>query len=151
MINFSRFGVSETPELEKTGPLPAGIYLCEIVDFAEREGRNESLTIITTLRVVEGGYSRRLIWDWILVAHLNPVAAGYGRRRLKSLLDASGKPDAANESEVVGQIVKVELEVRSLSDGKEVNQVTAYSSIQPGSSAVLPGLDSRTVPPWLQR
>jgi hypothetical protein len=87
------FDPSEIPEDSRGGfePLPAGDYLCQILesDVAKtKAGDGEILKL--TLEVVDGPYERRRIFENLNIRNPNPNAQGIAQRALADLCQACG-------------------------------------------------------------
>lgn len=72
-------------------PMPAGTYTFEVVESTikpTKAGTGEYIEL--TLRVAEGQYENRRIWERINFKNDNAKAQDIGQRQLKALCDACG-------------------------------------------------------------
>lgn len=98
--------------------MPDGVYTCELYDISERSPKKGGEAFSVTLKVVDGDYTNRRVWDWINfnLPH-SPQATQIGQETFRSLCRACGFDDAPpNElGELIGCELKVRLGKRSAS------------------------------------
>jgi len=89
----------QLPDDEGFGVLPAGQYVCRIVESdvkANNAGTGRYLTL--TLKVEEGQYAGRLVWDLLNIQHSNPTAQKIGQGALKRYMTACGIQGSLQDS-----------------------------------------------------
>jgi hypothetical protein len=132
------------PDTDK--PLPAGEYLCELVNGEAFAARKGTPGFKVTLRVLAGHFKDRLVWHDF---YLSPAALPYTLRSLGRIgvtdleqLDA-GLP--------TGLVVKAKLTINRRDDGTERNELRTWELVQAGppadAPAATPATSEATSPP----
>ena len=130
MGNLSGINPSDYPDPNRYDPIPAGDYLCVIIDSEERKnksGRGSHLKVV--FEVLEGKYKGRKIWSNFNIHNPNPDAEQIGRAHLAAVCRAVGvvSPDDSFELHNKPMVVSVGIEKRK-DTGDERNVTTAYGS-----------------------
>lgn len=89
----------QLPDDDGFAPLPAGQYVCRIVDSdvkLNNAGTGRYLKL--TLKVDEGEHTGRFIWDLLNIQHKNPKAQTIGQGALKRYMAACGIQGTLNDS-----------------------------------------------------
>lgn len=144
---------AETVETSGFDPIPNGRYPVLIVG-AERktskDGRSEFVEL--TLKVCDGQYNGRRIWDRCLIRHPNPQAEGIGRGRLKTLCEAIGITKLKDAEELVNYQATAILKVKPHRDtGEPQNEVARFvpdGATAPAAAATAPRSAAPAPAPW---
>lgn len=134
-----QFDPNAAPDVVSSDPIPAGDYKV-MVDSTEvkRTKNGDGMMAVVALKVVEGEYAGRLVWDRILFAHPNEKAAAMGQARLKSLCTACGWTQRLSDTAVLhDKVVLAKVKVAAGRDGYDPsNEVKKYAPLgDPGAPA----------------
>lgn len=122
------FNVAEVePQTFET--LPAGDYICEVVDSEMKETRaGTGQYLQLTLKVLQGNFAGRLLWDRLNVINPNEQAQNIGRQVLSALCHAAGKPNAQDSQQLHGIPVSVKVVAKDDPQRGLQNEVKGYKS-----------------------
>lgn len=85
------FDPNEVPEDERSfDPMPAGDYLCQIIDSEVVQTSKGGDMLKLTLEVMDGPYSNRRVWDNLNIRNSNPDAQRIAHRTLADICKAVG-------------------------------------------------------------
>jgi hypothetical protein len=113
---------AEAKAAEEFGPLPAGEYVCRIIEGAAMTGRtNGTPGYKLTFEVIEGEYAKRRIWHDIWLTEAN---VRYAKRDLAKLGVTS--LDMLDNQLPEGIRCKVRVVLRKEDDGTERNRVRSF-------------------------
>jgi hypothetical protein len=115
---------STKPAADTDKPIPTGEYVCDLTDGTAFETKNLTPGYKITLKVKEGEYAGRLVWqDFYLSAAALPYTmrafAKIGITDLEQLDDGLPK----------GLVVKAKIIVKKRDDGSEHNEVRSWELV----------------------
>jgi hypothetical protein len=131
------FDPTEVPEDERSfAPLPAGDYLCQVVESdvaPTKSGSGELLKL--TIEVMDGPFSNRKLWENLNIRNDNPDAQRIAQRALADLCQAVGVGAIRNSEELHFKpfVARVDLDKKD----PERNRIKRYKP-RPGSAAAAP-------------
>lgn len=128
-LNFDATQVNPDQSFE---PIPAGWYNMMIVESEmkpTRDGNGAYLQL--TLKVIDGQYAGRQVFDRLNLQNQNPVAAEIAYRRLSAYCHATGVLQIQDSQQLHGIPLKARVSVRTDSTGQydPSNEVKAVKSI----------------------
>jgi hypothetical protein len=144
-LNFDARQVDPQPSFE---PIPAGWYNMMIIDSEmkpTRDGNGAYLQL--TLKVIDGQYAGRQIFDRLSIQHQNPIAAEIAYRRLSAYCHATGVLQIQDSQQLHGIPLKVRVSVRTDSTGQyePSNEIKAVKPINEDT-----GTTAAPAQPWQQ-
>ena len=102
---------------------------------SEESGAGNAYYVSLKLRVVEGPFKKRVIWDNVNIVNPNETAQRIGRSRMASIGQAIGVPKPSDTSELVGKVMDVKVAVRKDDpDNVEVKAVAQYGTHEPNKA-----------------
>lgn len=150
-LNFDARNVDPQQTFE---PLPAGWYNFMIVESEMRPTRNQDGSYLQfTLKVVDGEYAGRQVFDRMNLQNPNPVASEIGYRRLSAYCHATGVIQLQNSQQLHGIPFKARVNVRTDSTGQydpsnEVKGVKHINDNEGGTTAPPQSQASPQQPSW---
>lgn len=127
-LNFDASGID--PDAGDFTPLPAGDYLCSIVESEMKEtkaGNGEYLNL--RMDVLKGDYKGRVLFQKLNLKNQNPKAVEIAQQQLAQICHAAGKIKIKDSSELHHIPVICSVKIGKEYNGKipnEINRVTAY-------------------------
>ena len=128
-LNFDATQVNPDPSFE---PIPAGRYNMMIVESEMKPTKDGSGAYLQlTLKVVDGQYAGRQVFDRLNLQNQNPVAAEIAYRRLSAYCHATGVIQVQDSQQLHGIPFKARVAVRTDSTGKyePSNEIKAVKPI----------------------
>lgn len=128
MANFG-FNVAEVAPAQGFDALPAGEYKVNVEESelkVTKAGTGQYLNL--SLRVIEGPFQNRIIFDRMNIDNPNPVAQQIGREALSALCHACGKPGAMDSAELHNIPVIAKVVVKKDDQYGDKNEVKSYKS-----------------------
>jgi len=127
---------SQLPDDDGFAVMPPGEYVCRITDSdvkLNNSGTGRYLKL--TLKIEEGEYSGRLVWDMLNIQHNNPTAQRIGQGALKRYMKACGIESTLQDSTQLHNIPFVAA-LKIVPDDREgeknaVKNVKPYQNPQP--------------------
>ena len=89
MASLRGFNAQEVEPSRRFDPIPAGQYLAVIAESElkkTKEGTGQYLEL--KLRIVEGPFTDRLLWDRLNLTNSNPIAENYAKAALSAICRA---------------------------------------------------------------
>lgn len=161
---FVQFDASKVAPQERPAPIPAGIYLAQIVESdvgALNSGNGEAVKL--TWQVVEGQFSGRKVFQRINHRHTNPQAEQIGQSQLSAVCHAAGVLQLQDTHQLHGKPCRIRVKIRRDQSGQydDQNEVSAVEPAgqaggppampaQAPTSAPAPARAAAT-PPWQRR
>lgn len=128
-LNFDARQVDPQPSYD---PIPAGWYNAMITESEMRPTSNgQGAYLQLTLKIIDGQYAGRLVFDRLNIQNQNPVAAEIAYRRLSAYCHATGVIQIQDSQQLHGIPLKIRVAVRTDSTGQydPSNEVKAVKSI----------------------
>lgn len=128
-LNFDARQVDPQPSYD---PIPAGWYNAMITESEMRPTSNgQGAYLQLTLKIIDGQYAGRLVFDRLNLQNQNPVAAEIAYRRLSAYCHATGVIQIQDSQQLHGIPLKIRVAVRTDSTGQydPSNEVKAVKSI----------------------
>lgn len=114
-------------------PLPEGVYDVEIDRAEEKPTKSAGgLGLSLGLKVSEGSYKGRMLFDWINLKNNNPTAELIGQKQLRKLFKALGV-DAITPPQMVGRKLSVRTKIGKNVQGDPDTKIKGY--LAPGGAA----------------
>ncbi|TVQ34161.1 MAG: DUF669 domain-containing protein [Phycisphaeraceae bacterium] len=138
MANLNGFNANEVDPNVGFEPLPAGKYLCTIVDSDMKQTRNGAGEyLLFEFQVIDGPHMGRKLWDRLTIKHPNQTTVKIARGMLSALCRAVGvmAPKDSVELHSLPLVVSVGLKKRQ-DTGELTNVVKAYSKRDAGNTVV---------------
>lgn len=128
-LNFDATQVNPDQSFE---PIPAGWYNMMIIDSEmkpTRDGNGAYLQL--TLKVIDGQYAGRQVFDRLNIQHQNPVVTEIAYRRLSAYCHATGVLQIQDSQQLHGIPLKARVSVRTDSTGQydPSNEIKAVKPI----------------------
>jgi hypothetical protein len=99
-VNFN-----DLPDDDKFDPVPAGTYVCRIVESDVKPNSTGSgMLLKLTIKIDEGEFAGRQFWENLNIQHKNPTAQQIGQSTLKKLMRACGIQGSMSDSEQLHNI-----------------------------------------------
>jgi hypothetical protein len=115
-LNFDARQVDPQQSFE---PIPAGWYNMMIVDSEMKPTSNgQGAYLQLTLKVVDGQYAGRQVFDRLNLQNQNPVATEFAYRRLSAYCHATGVIQVQDSQQLHGIPLKARVSVRTDSTGQ---------------------------------
>jgi hypothetical protein len=115
-LNFDARQVEPQQSFE---PIPAGWYNMMIVDSEMKPTSNgQGAYLQLTLKVVDGQYAGRQVFDRLNLQNQNPVATEFAYRRLSAYCHATGVIQVQDSQQLHGIPLKARVSVRTDSTGQ---------------------------------
>lgn len=109
-LNFNAATIEPTTSFEA---IPAGWYNCIIMGSEmkpTKDGQNQYLRL--TLKVLDGQYANRQLFDNLNLTHSNPVAVEIAQRKLSAYCHATGVIQVQDSSQLHGIPFKARVSIR---------------------------------------
>ena len=160
MANLN-FDASQVDPQNTYEPLPAGDYLCMIVDSdvkPTKAGTGHYAQF--TLQVLEGQYQGRMIWDRINIHNQNATAQEIGQKQLSALCHAVGVLQVQDTTQLHDKPVVVRLGLKDDRQYGPQNEVKGYKQPEGTPAAPTPTgtptpppptAAATTQPPWMRQ
>lgn len=149
-INFNAQNVAPQTSLE---PVPAGWYNGNIVESELKPTKNNDGTLLgLQIKILDGQYAGRVVFDRLNMQNPNPVASEIGQRRLSAYCHATGVIMLQDTQQLHGIPFKMKLSVRKDKDGQyeDSNDVKAIKNISEaveGQGQAAPAFVPQFAPP----
>lgn len=119
-----------TDDVELQAPreiLPSGKYLVEI-EQSEIVDKENGMLFRFNVVVLDGDYENRKVFDNFWLEHRNPKAGEIGKRKLKQIKHAIGKPDCEQEEDLWGCPLVAHIDVEEGTNGySDKNRIQGFS------------------------
>jgi len=128
-LNFDARQVDPQQSFE---PIPAGWYNMMIIDSEMKPTSNgHGAYLQLTLKVMDGQYAGRQVFDRLNIQHQNPVATEIAYRRLSAYCHATGVLQIQDSQQLHGIPLKARVSVRTDSTGQydPSNEIKAVKPI----------------------
>ena len=136
MANIA-FDASTVDPQNTYDPLPAGEYLCMVIDSDVKPTKNGNGHYAQmTLQVIDGEFNQRLLWDRINIQNQNQIAQEIGQKQLSALCHAVGVLQVQDTEQLHNIPVVVKLGVKSDPQYGPQNEVKGYKAATEGSKPV---------------
>jgi len=146
-------------------PIPTGIYRAMITDSDVKKNKASTGTYLAlACQVLEGPFTRRLVWGNITLTNPNATAQEIGQRQLSSLCHAVGKLRIRDSQELHNipleiRVIYVQAGVDKTGTHREArNEIKAFKAIGESSSPVTQPTSAapdakvaKTAPPWAKK
>lgn len=125
-LNFS----ADDAPLPDYDALPAGDYLCQVMDSDFKDSKNgQSQYLALTLEVIDGPKTGRRLWENFVLSHqTKPKAVDIGKQKLADLCRAVGVLHVRHSEELHGIPFYAKVTVEEGQDGTLQNRVKKYAS-----------------------
>jgi hypothetical protein len=123
------FDPSTVEPRDDFSPIPAGTYVVEVIE-SEEKAANSGRMIKFTLKVVEGEYENRRLWDHVNYINESAVAQRIGQQQLGALQNAVGLTGEMDDTEVLhGVPVLAKITIEPDKSGKygDKNRIKDYA------------------------
>jgi hypothetical protein len=142
-LQFNAAAVEPTEEFK---PVPAGDYnlLIEAVELKPTKAGTGSYLSLK-LKVQDGQFAKRVIFDMITYTNPNPQAVEIGHRKLSALCRAAGIMQLSDTQQLVNRVVSAKVGIREDKTGQyePQNEVKVYKSAAAATQPVT-GTDAQT-------
>ena len=152
MAKLGGFNPEQHEEVKSFEPIPKGTYVAMIVDSEMRQTRaadGEYLKL--TFEIIDGTYSRRLIWTNLNLRNKNPKAVEIANRNLASICRAVHHMKPLEDSEELhNKAIKIKVDIREAQNGYDAsNEIKGYAPATdaPPQVASAPA-NGGVTPPW---
>lgn len=112
------------PAPDTDTPVPAGVYVCDLLDGAAFESRGGTPGYKVTLKVREGEFTGRLVWHDF---YLSEKALPYTLRALTKI--GITRPEQLDEPLPAGLVVRAKVVINKRDDGAERNEVRSWELV----------------------
>lgn len=148
-------------------PIPAGTYTAEITRSEIKENNSGSGNRLSLgLKIIDGEYAGRMIFQDITLRNQNPVAQQIGRKQMAQLVGACGRSSVQDSSDLHGIPMEIKVAIRIDKTGQydpsnEVKKFAAVANQRPAfsaqpqitaqgqpTSAQQPAAPQSELPPW---
>lgn len=150
MADLHNFDPAAYPSNRSFPPLPEGEYIAEIVEsLAKTNSQRTGTYIQLKLRVIEGPYRGRFVWDRLHRSNPNHDAVRISNTRLAEICRAFDVPRPRDTEEFHHRPIRVRIRcVKRKDNGEIVNEVGGYKKHMPSPPgiAAVPG----TSAPWMR-
>lgn len=128
-MNLAGFDAAKIePSLPRTGPLPAGDYLVEIVHSEEKAVRaGNGMYLELTFQVSEGEHERRKLWQRLNLRNPSDRAVAIAQAELSAICRAVGvlRPNTSSDLHHRPLMVRV-VQSNNAVTGEPTNQIKGY-------------------------
>ncbi len=123
------FDVDDAGDNESFSAVPPGEYKVVVLSTEEKV-KEKGRTLQIQMKISDGDYANRQIWDFLLVHHTSQKAQDISRARLKELKNAAGLEKLVDTDELIGSevLVKVSTEMNDYR-GEVQNRVKKYMPV----------------------
>lgn len=133
-LNFNAQTVQPSQPLE---PIPSGWYTCQITESViepTKSGNGHFLKL--TLKVLEGEYSGRTVFDRLNIDNPNETAVTIAYETLSAICHATGVIQVSDSSELHGRPMNVKVKLTPANDRYDAgNEVKGYAPLQQQAAA----------------
>lgn len=119
------------PAPDSDKPVPAGEYICDLVEGTAFESRTRTPGYKVTLKVKEGEFAGRFVWHDI---YLTPAALPYTMRALAKI--GITDPEQLDDGLPPGLVVRAKLVVNTRDDGTQRNEVRSWELVAVNAPAL---------------
>lgn len=146
MAQFA-FDATQVAPQESFVPIPAGVYLAQVVESdvrALKSGSGEAVSL--TFEVLQGQYVTRKVFANLNVRHTSAEAERIAQQQLSALCHAAGVIHLQDTTQLHMRPVQIRVKVRKDDTGLygDRNEITGYEAAQQG------GMPPRSAPPAAQ-
>ncbi|KZZ75265.1 hypothetical protein A3765_10615 [Oleiphilus sp. HI0130] len=139
LINFNAHEVQPNTPMDA---IPAGEYKVEITDTEMKPTKTGGEYLQLTLRVTEGNFANRLIWDRLNLVNANATAQSIAMATLSQICHATGQMNINDSSQLHNIPLVAKVVVKDNEQYGPKNEVKGYKSAgvaaMPGAGA-MPG------------
>lgn len=159
---FVQFDASKVAPQERPAPIPAGIYIAQIVESdvgVLNSGNGEAVKL--TWQVCDGQFIGRKVFQRINHRHVNPQAEQIGQSQLSAICHAVGILQLHDTAQLHGKPCRIRVKIRKDQSGQydDQNEVSAVESAgqvggpppMPAQAPAAPPAAARpsaATPPW---
>lgn len=152
------------PDTGAVAPIPAGVYLAQVVESsvaALKSGNGTGLTVVW--QVIEGPSKGRKVWQSFNVKHNSAEAQRIGQAQFSALCHAVGRVRIGDTAELHGVPCRIKVAIRKddqYGDKNEVKGVESAIGSQPAQATPFPPSAPAAAPqapaaapaaPWARR
>lgn len=125
LLNFNANTVEPNTPMET---LPAGEYKVEITDSEMKPTKTGGEYLQLTLKVVEGNFANRLLWDRLNLVNANATAQSIAQATLSQICRSIGRMNVSDSSELHGIPLVAKVVVKDDPQYGPKNEVKGYKS-----------------------
>lgn len=115
------------PTDDKYMALPVGSYIAMITKVEEKEGKTSGIPYLSlTIQIIEGDFSKRIIWDMLSINSPNEVAKNIANKKLNEIAKAIGILVIESADSFLYKELGVEVVLDK--NDKDKNQIKKYIS-----------------------
>lgn len=132
------FDATTVAPQESMAPIPAGVYLAQVVESDERALKSGAgRCIALTFEVLQGPYARRKVWTQLNYKHTSADAERIGQAQLSALCHAAGVPRLQDTSQLHMRPINIRVKIRKDDSGQygDKNEVNGFEAAGPGVGA----------------
>lgn len=134
---FLQFNAADVPPADDFSPIPPGEYKVEITDSKINPTKNGTGNMLKlTMRVLDGQYAGRLLWDRLNIQNQNQKAQEIALRTLSSICHAIGRMNVQDSSQLHNIPMIATVAIKADEGYSPSNQIKAYKS---AGAVSLPG------------
>jgi hypothetical protein len=122
------YNVNDAPEIEYQ-PIPAGVYTAIIEDSEKKLSKSRNNYLNLKIRIVEGQYKDRYVWDILNLWHSNEKVKNIARGTLGKIQEAVNVPDVSDSSMLHNKPMKVKLAIQPDEGYGPKNTVKGYKPV----------------------
>ena len=125
------FDATTVAPQESLSPIPAGVYLAQIVDSDVqplRSGRGTGLQL--TFQVLEGACANRKVWTSLNIRHENSEAERIAQSQLSAICLALGQPRLSDSVQLHNKPIRIRVTIRKDETGQygDRNEIKGYEA-----------------------
>lgn len=149
-MSFLQFDASKVAPQERPAPIPAGLYLAQIVESAVAvlgSGNGEGIKL--TWQVTDGQFHGRKVFQRINYRHTNPQAEQIGQSQLSAVCHAVGVIQLQDTQQLHGKPCRIRVKIRKDQSGQydDQNEVSAVEGAGNPSGPPAAQMTAMPLPP----
>ena len=154
--DFDIFGLEDLEDTDENEKfefecLPAGEYLCEILEVDKKEGsteKGEYYQAVITYQVKDEPHSGARIWHRIFTKHTgNARCESLGKAQLKRIYLNTG---VKTFTELVGKLVLVKTKIKEYNGNKSPDVIDVYPASKVVTKPTTPATDDDGIPEFMK-
>jgi hypothetical protein len=139
------FDPNDIPEDDRSfEPMPAGDYVCQIIDSEIVQTRSGGDMLKLTIEVIEGSFANRKVWDNMNIRNANAQAQGIAQRSLADLCTAVGAGAIRDTEELHFKPFVATLKIDPAKDGYDAKNAVKRYRARGGQAPQRPAADPAT-------
>ena len=133
------FDSDQFEDMGDFSPVPAGDYLCKVVDSEFKDNSKGTGKLIKfEFDIMQGEYKGKKFWTNLNIVNQNNTAVEIAQKELATICRACGKGPIKDTQEVHGIPMMVKLKISPAKDGYDAKNVPTGYFVAAGSGATNP-------------